>query len=292
MITPEQLVFAKGWNELLRLRRRNRIVGMQSWTRRRVTHPWRTFAAWNTERRQFEAVVRPGLVNARAPLTADEEKLTDAPSIPLTTWRKPGTGTGLGGFDPVPEFFQALGVASATLNDEESPLPPRQLRAMDIVLHHQRPSLTTALIAGALRVGVKGSSLPRARIRATAKIAAPLADPDPLQQLAGNWSDGDEDAQLVSTVYVLSPENAAEDAPVDETWQAFAKHELFWNLAYAHSDLPNLDNPNAITVPAAGLAGGAGDAQIGGITAEQNTAFAHAVDFITTRRIVGRFWSV
>lgn len=295
MITAESLRFATGWNELLRNVRRNRIVGMQRWIRRRATHPWRTRVSWSYEREQFEAVIRPGLVNGGSPLDLLDRPLTDSPAIPLNTWRTPGTGTGLSGFDPVPEFFQALGVASAstTARDPSAAASTRQLRAMDLVLTQERPSLTTAITDGALRVGVKGATkLPRATVRATPKMPAPLADPDPLQQLLGNWSDTNSDSLLIATVYVLAPEGTAADAPVDETWQPFVKHELFWNLAYAHTDLPNPDNPNDLTVPTAGLAGGAGDSQINQITADQNAAFAQAIDFITTKRITGKFWSV
>lgn len=289
-------ITAARWNELLDELKpllAGRVLGITTLGTRGVwRHPWFTTASWNAETRQFEARVNPGFVNGLDPLDLMERPLTDASAIPLTTWRTPGTGTGLAGFDPVPEFFIALGVSSGRPDEEPSTLPSRQLRAMDIVLIQSRPSLATARVEGALRVGVSGPSLSRARIRAVAKSAGAPADPDPLAQLAGDWSDTSEDTLLVSAVYVLSPENTDPAAPVDETWTPYAKHNLFWNLAYAHTGLPDLANPNDLTVPMGGLGGGQGAFAADSITAQQNADFAHAIDFITTKRITGKFWTV
>lgn len=332
MITPHSLRTARGWNELLAARRRERILGVQTFTRGGWSHPWRIRSTWNTKDSHWQASVHPGFVNGldvTASITGPEGKaadvpLTDQPLIPLTTWRRLGMGADPTGyltsdsgaitftFEPVPDFFLALGVRSATpitadldgllaaAQQQEAPLPARRLVAMDLVLYHDRPGLAVAPITGigldatVLNIGVTTRQHPGSRsaayLRATRQYAAdPL--PDALQQLRGLWQDTDRDSLLIGTVYLLSPEDTAEDAPPDETWSPYARHECFWNLLYAHNRQGRQLNADPLVLNT-GLAAGLLDTIGNQILSTINDQVSAAAAFLSNQKIEGRFWSV
>lgn len=333
MITARRLRTARGWNELLAARRRQRIVSVQTFSRSGWVHPWRIRSTWNNKDSFWQAVIEPGFVNGQdvtvsIPGPADipvDVPLTDRPAVPLTSWRRLGagadptgyqateSGTVLITYEPVPDFFLARGVrpATAITADMDGLLtaaaeslteaaPARRLVAMDMVLHHDRPGLAVAPITGigldatVLNIGVtqrqRLNARPAAYLRPARQYAAdPL--PDALQQLRGLWNDTDHDTLLIGTVFLLSPEGTAPDAPPDETWSPYARHAVFWNLSYAHNrqGLPMNADPLVLNT---GLAAGLLDTIGNQILASINDQVSAAAAFLSNQRIEGRFWSV
>lgn len=282
-------------------------------------HPWHTTVRWNDREKRWECQVRPGFVNG-LDVTAsirggqEDRRLTDMPDLALDAgWRRIGAdaepdvsavnadGTLSLSYEPVPEFFVALGVASrqggvASADDPasllsalaETSLPARRLRAVDLVLHHDRPGLGTDA-QGRPTLRLAETARRTAYLRVTKKHAAEKPA-DPLEQLAGNWTQSTRDSLHVATVFMLSPEGLGPAADVDETWQPFVKHELFWNLCYA-LNLPAFASGNNLTLQT-GLAGGVADPLIQQILDDNNAQSLAALDFLTTTPVEGRFWSV
>ena len=302
---------AAQWNDMVReLWRKLNLqvseVGGEGWQ-----HPWATKATWDIATSRWQATVRPGFVNG-LDVTVSDVPLTEAPVIPLTNWRKIGSGadpisaatsdTGdvTLSFEPVPDFFAARGVVapqSVTGNADTGLLTAdaggsRKLCATDIILHHDRPGLTTVAVGDGLSVGIHSSSQTRDHgyLSAAARFQADAA-PDPLQQLAGDWTDSTSDSILVATVYLLSPQDSGGAETPDDTWQPFVKNELFWNLCYTHNTQGLQPNANPLTLQT-GLAAGAGDAVIKQMLDQLNTQVQQALDFLANQRIEGRFWTV
>ncbi len=313
---------ADEWNAMIDDVRRGRILSLLVLEGQRNTHPWFTRPSWNAEEQHWECIVRPGFVNGldvTASVLGDDDvlvdrPLTDVPFIPLSAgWRKVGadgdpvissasdTGDISVSYEPVPEFFVALGVAgkaSATISvdDPASVLSalsdvatsPRRLCAMDLVLYHDRPGLS-ADSNGQPTLANAPQARQNAYIRATRKIADATTS-DPLQQLAGNWQQDRHDSILIATVFMLSPEDAGSEAEVDETWTPYVKHEVWWNLCYAHN-VPDFAVRSDLALQT-GLAGGVADPLIQQILDANNAASAAALDILTTTQVEGRWWSV
>jgi hypothetical protein len=321
-------VSAREWNEFLEDVRAGRVLhaldlrGGRQWR-----HPWATVVEWDDAAAQWVARVKAGFCNGLPATVLREvdgvpvdvaltERADPLPVVPLPVWRAIGADASPdvarvsedGGlqtsYEPVPEYFTDLGVAAAPViaGSLESGLveqlavqdrgqAQRRLRAVDLVLYHDRPALTTAAAAGnALTASTRVRSNARAGayLRAVAKYARE-AEPDPVQQLLGNWADGDRDSVQIATVYLLSPAGAGED--VDETWEPFVRYAQFWNLSYAHTQQRLAGSPQPLTVQT-GLAAGAGDRVIQQLLQEGNQALQAALAQLGTERIVGRFWSV
>ena len=246
--------------------------------------------------------------------------LTDDPAIPLTTFRAigsdaepdniltSGTGDTNLNYEPVPEFFTSLGVGSRSsvqvnadmgfVTNSAEPSSKRKLRACDLVLHHDRPATTSSWITGtgfdgtfaSFAVGTKqrANARPHAYLRTSKRFKEAL-QPDPVQQLKGVWEDVDHDSLLIATVYLLSPEDDTSDT-LDETWTPYVKHQVFWNLLYAHNRQGKPLNTNPLILNT-GLAAGLLD-QIGNqMLAQVNDATQAVYQFLSNHRIEGRFWS-
>lgn len=321
-------ISAREWNAWIAAIQRNQLVQVLGAEPGGWQHPWFTTVQWSGLNQRFEASVKPGFVNGED-VTASVENdkreivdvaLTDAPSIPLTLFRRIGSdadpvssvvsegGDVVLSFEPVPDFFLARGVRSArkiegntdlgllqqlTGAEATADLPQRRLRACDLVLYHDRPGLATATLdATTLTVGVKSptGAHENAYIRTTRRYEGD-APPDPIQQLLGNWTDTTRDSLPVATVYLLSPEDTAEDETPDQTWTPFVQHALFWNLLYRHNNMGVQPNANPFTL-VTGLAGGVADPFIAARLAEINDATRQALDFLANQRIEGRFWSI
>jgi hypothetical protein len=325
-------ITATAWNKLVDFLRRHQLLGCTTLTNGTWKHPWQVDVTWNTETKTWQARVVPGFVNGQDVTVSVEViksgqrqwqdiPLTDDPAFPLTVFRALGsdadpdniltsdTGDTTLTFEPVPEFFNALGVgsrASLSMNADTGfvtnsgeATSKRKLRACDLVLHHDRPATTSSWITGtgfdgtfaSFAVGTKqrANARPHAYLRTTKRFEE-AAPPDPLQQLKGLWEDTDHDSLLIATVYLFSPEGSTSDT-VDEHWTPYVKHHAFWNLLYTHNrqDTPLNANPLILNT---GLAAGLLD-QIGNqMLAQVNDATQAAYQFLSNNRIEGRFWSI
>lgn len=322
MIRHRPSISAAEWNAMLRDIQRTRVLHTMALPASvPMAHSWHTRVSWDAAEKQWQAIVRPGFVNgidptARVPGDDGElvdRSLTDAPFIPLAAgWRRIGAdaapeastvapdGSVTLSFEPVPDFFLARGVQAkqiTTISADDpqvlAALTPgettRRLRAQDIVLHRERPGLASDQEGRPVLVVPPGARRDP-YVRVTRRFEVAMAADDPLAWLAGDWEQGTRDSELVCTVFMLSPENVAEDAAVDETWTPFVQHELFWNLSYAHN-LPVFSGGNAFTLQT-GLAGGVGDEVIRQILDSNNKASQQALDFLATHQVEGRFWSI
>lgn len=323
------MIPASQWNELLARRRKNRIVSINERRGPKWRHHWFTTAAWNADKERWEATVKPGFVwNGRtcdvtAAVTGEDGlvvdvPLTDSPAIALTSFRHIGTdATSIDGSgEAVPGYFAARGVAdpmtfttdgedglTQVVSGLESPdKPQRLLRACDLVLYHDRPATTVDWTItppeigqqAQFNVGVK--TAPSARNGAYLRVLKEFVTPssvDVMTKLQGAYDADTRDALKVCTVYLLSPPDTAFDSPPDETWEPHVKHEQFWNLIYAHT-APAINAPaQQLAINLAGLGNAAGaQFTVNQILSQSNDAFNNALQFLTAREIVGRFWSI
>jgi len=325
-------ITATAWNKLVDFLRRHQLRGCTTLTNGTWKHPWQVDVTWNTETKTWQARVVPGFVNGQDVTVSVEVikngqrqwqdiPLTDDPAIALTVFRAIGsdaepdniltseTDETTLSYEPVPEFFTALGVGSRSsvhvnadsgfVTDSAEAQSKHKLRACDLVLHHDRPANTSSWITGtgfdgtfaSFAVGTKqrANARPHAYLRTTKRFEV-TAPPDPLQQLKGLWEDTDHDSLLIATVYLLSPEDRTSDS-VDETWTPYVKHHVFWNMLYAHNRQGMQLNANPLILNT-GLAAGLLD-QIGNqMLAQVNDATQAAYQFLSNHRIEGRFWSV
>lgn len=326
MLSTVPVLSARAWNALIDTLARKLNLAVTVIRRGGWEHPFTVTPSYDLAARQWTATVSPGFclnaqgqddVTIAAPQSAirnsqsavKDVPLTRRPVLPLPSTRIIGSGadpvsytisedqdTPVVTYEPVPLFFQALGVQSssnpqsATLNPQS---PPRLLRAADIIINHDRPALTTVTVGNdQLAPGV--STSPKARPGAyltASKLYQDPAQPDPLQQLKGLWSDNTFDALKLATVYFLSPADVAPDSPLDAAWTPYVKHDVFWNLHYRHNApqvAPLVEGLHLNTGLAAGLLD-----QIGNqILANLNDTTQSALNFLSTNRIQGRFWTV
>lgn len=319
------MISASQWNALLASRRRNRIVSITERRGPKWRHPWFTTALWNAVKERWEITIKPGFVfNGReadvmAAVDGEDVALTDAPAIPLTSFRAIG-GSANVTLDTVaenaPDYFQALGVVDASVitqdmaeqgilaaeNGISDPSQERLLKACDVVVYHDRPasvvqwSLGTGLEGTFAQFAVGTKSAAGARDRAYLRISSrfdPFDDPALLDRLAGQLDERTHDAKPVSTIYFLSPPGAANDAEIDQTWQPFIEYHLWWNLRYA-SRLPVVAAPvENLKIDLAGIGAAAGaQLTVNQLLAQNNDAFAAAAQFLSSRDAAGTFWSV
>lgn len=252
--------------------------------------------------------------------TALDVPLYQNPPIGLNEWRN----IGWDGAGPVPQFFQDRGVSkpqkaidsanaetglSINTADLTPPKGNRLLRACDIFLHQPRTALTSTITVSPDGGMVTGLSA----VNQTLGFRA-AADNDKLKIQTGTFSsaqiklsftgatnlmasDYEEknwDEILISTVYLLSPPDAPLDAKPDATWQAFAKHNLFWNLLWAQPAVQpvfNLDIFRGIIGLVSVLGGGAGLGAVNFIAASINDATQGAYNVLQAQSLEGSFWT-
>lgn len=298
---------------MLARRRANRVLNHLESLGREWRHPWTTIVRWSAEARGFMARIRPGFVNGMDVLaegwqpdrSTKEMPLTDGPQMLVQGWRSVGAdaesvsltlteeGEMQFGYEPVPEFFVAMGVAgSPTSAPLDVAATSRRLKAADLVLYKDRPGLATSPGTdgniGVVAIMAPGSKQ-EAYVRIVRRHEQDAAMPDPLQQLLGNWADTKRDALHLATLWLLSPEDAADQ--IDETWQPFVEHKVFWNLSHDHNRQGLQPNVNPLVLQT-GLAGGVGDLTIQDILASNNEQTQNALNFLANERIEGKFWSV
>jgi hypothetical protein len=74
-------------------------------------------------------------------------------------------------------------------------------------------------------------------------------------------------------------------------WNAFPKHDLFWNLAHAPQRIPDPTPIEPIRLQT-GLAAGLADITFANLLAMNNDAFLSAAQILRNRNLAGRFWSL
>ena len=249
-------------------------------------HPWFTSPTWNPNAGssgRWECTVTPGFVDGvdpRVPAAEAEEAarletqkkgsgkgvtlgLCDRPKVPYYQYK---TLT-----NPIPKFFQALGVkvkkekvsvntSSGKIvwditNAQDTGPKERWLQQAQVYISKARATYSMdASVQGNLVMGqivdytVKyDTSLleqagTRARLLTAGEMPASYA-PSLADRMAGVYGDDGEDRHLVATVYFLSPADfklpvdGAMPAP-DVNWTPFVKHDLFWNLCCVALNLP------------------------------------------------------
>jgi hypothetical protein len=312
---------ASAWNRLVDYLFRHRLLSVVSLEGSQWRHSWFTSARWDAEAKSWLANVRPGFVNGQdvtVSVVVDEEMknvpLTEDPAFPLSQFRAIGTDTisidGTG--EPVPPFFVKLGVKGARSlstegdagitetitglpEDAAEALPPRQLRACDIVLRCLRPRTAVEWLITPAETGAQaqitllttGSSAHQASLRVTSRYQPIQAAAD-LTRLEGLVTDPGYDEAHVCTVYLLSPENAGPETEIDATWTPYVRHHLFWNAEYLTTQ-PTIIPRQNLELNLAGLGGIAGaQFTVNQLLSLQNDATNNALAFLLGNEITGK----
>lgn len=292
-------------------------------------HPWQVTPAWNGS--AWAASIMPGLVNgddATVSIGGVDVRLSDLPSIPLTSFRAIGSDadpadateddSGDGSlnvtFETVPPFFAAKGVAapapissaagSDTVDTSNNFVPAGAclLRACDLVMNMDQPATATQISTSAgvgsapiVQVSNTVITAPNARtlayITATSQFVAP-APPDPTDQLSGNYAGPTTDSFLLATVYLLSLPNAAPGSVPDMTWTAYVAHQpgAFWSLAHILNQ-PTQPPTSDLSLDT-GLLGGIGDSTNDFLLGQVNQGNSQAAQFLQATTLTGVFYNV
>jgi len=250
--------------------------------------------------------------------TVIDVPLYKAPPVSLSEWR----AIGWDGSAAVPLFFQDRGVnkpKSSTIQQGEvikivagNLAPPpgnRLLRACDIFLHQPRTALTSSLstttsgMATGMTLVTQTLSFRPAAPNEMLKIQTgtfsafqqnSLNFTAATNAMASNYEEKNWDELLVSTVYLMSPPNTPPGSQPDSTWQAFAKHNLFWNIYWAQPAVQpffNTDIFRSITGLVSVLGAGAGTTAVNSITASINDATQGALNLLQAQSLAGTFWT-
>lgn len=279
-------------------------------------HPWFVSGRWGRDGFYFR--VRPGFVNGEAPVvtTASESApavtLLDGPDIPARNWRAV-----TGAEEPLPAFFERLGVRKAAsdikITDngvsvdvtqrEENATPPRLLVAMDVWLAVARATYQseiriadpTGVTGEVVDYNVRYDTTNFSRVGAQPRLQwggkfVPVRAPTLEERLQGQFQDEGEDRVLISTLYLLSPENAQEHVPTPQ-WQLFRANNCFWNLGHAARNVAPKVNPPPIRI-FTGLLGGVGDIIGNQILSGVNEYSDRILNAVNTTTNEGRFWTV
>ena len=242
------------------------------------------------------------------------------PPISLTEWR----AIGWDGAGSVPQFFLDRGVNKPTQAvsgnadtgihiDASKLVPPkgnRLLRACDVFLHQPRTALTSSITIspdGGMVTGLSAvnQTLGFRDAAANDRLKIQTGTYSAFQQsqlnftgatnaMASDYEEKNWDEALISTVYLLSPPDAAPDAKPDATWQPFTKHSLFWNLLWAQPAVQpvfNMDIFRSITGLVSVLGGGAGLGAVNFIAASINDATQGAYNILQAQSLAGSFWT-
>jgi hypothetical protein len=290
-------------------------------------HPWQLACRWQEdgESGSWVATVRPGFVNGREVTihaTRDEEELevplTDEqpPELTLANFRNPATAAGVtanlaGQFQQTagegyPAFFESLGVVPAAKGGTvgaEDPQPgrTRQIRACDVVLitprlaTRQKITVTDPRAEGQTVdlstefVNTEFSNAPAHRLIARPKHTGP-PEPTLLERLEGTAVEPQTDELKLSTVYLVSPPGAGEDAQPDESWTAYPVYFVFWNLAHASlAQLPEAPpKPLRVDIP---LAGGVAQPVVNGLLSLANDQASAVAAYLGAGDFHGIYWA-
>jgi hypothetical protein len=276
-------------------------------------HPWFvTVAGWS--KKGLLIRMRPGFINGEAPTVTrlpSPVSLLDAPAILVgfNAWR-PIDGTE----EKIPKFFERLGVQSAApafqiseggvsvdTTERASKVPPRTLVACDIWVAVARATYQAQVtvtdptgLSGQIvdyEVGYDTRNLdrvgPAPRIQLGRFVA--VREPTFAERLMGLYTDEGEDRILISTIYLLSPEDRT-DYDIAPDWQFFRANNCFWNLHHAARNVPPKANPPPIRI-FTGLLGGIGDLIGNQLLAPLNELSDRIIGAANNTSNAGQFWN-
>lgn len=210
------------------------------------------------------------------------------------------TGVVTGVFEPVPPFFQALGVASAKTNLLAEPAETtRYLRACDLIVKQPRLAFANEITVGAVVDGSILSANPtftvpkdrQPRVEALPKFVALAASPTPLEVLVQRFADEPFDQFLLATVYALSAPNEQRPDLLTGGWSIYTHQQVHWNLAHA---TPRIEERKVFTPLTffSPLAAGLGNFLINSILAENNDFTQALFDLNQQTNLRGKFYAV
>ena len=249
-------------------------------------------------------------VNLGSNQASIDSPLFDQPSIALA-FRSIGSD----GVDSeaVPKFFKELGVgdppkdissilaSGGLIPADLNPVTPgnRLLRACDLVLIQPRVALTAqTVVSNPLVDSVSFTQTldlrepyPSERLAVAARAKYESASDGGIQPWSPTYEEPTWDEKLISTVYLLSPPNAALGSAPEATWTPYVAHHLFWNLNWAQPLAPDVPMPQPLTliVP---LAGGVAQPIINSILSSVNDVTQAFYNQIGAHSMEGRFWTV
>ncbi len=242
------------------------------------------------------------------------------PPIGLFEWRK----IGWDGASAVPIFFQQRGVAvpprsvadqltaggKVALDTFSPPQGNRLLRACDIMLHQPRIALTSQIEISPLGLATGATNVNQTlgfrEAPSNDRLMIQTGTFENFEQerlnfrsqspslLASNYEERTWDQLHISTVWVMSPPDVALDAAIDSTWQVFASHNQFWNLAWGQRLIEPVftsDIFGGLLATVSLLAGGAGFGAANYIAASINDATQSAFNILTAQSLSGSFWT-
>jgi hypothetical protein len=280
--------------------------------------PWAMRPYWNALEKRWETIIKPGFCNGQDVTIQGSDgdaPLSDRPILQLTSWRgigpdAPPTGADISSgvltttFESVPAFFAARGVGpppkvfsetDAGLVTENTADPnSRLLRAMELVLYHDRYGASTSISVGTGSshfVEATVNYFPALNARETAYLRTlasyePDPLPDPQDILAGLSAQPTRDNLRIATIYLLSQPGSGPQ--IDNSWQPFVKYHQNWNLTYSSTQptLPIKSDPISFNT---GLAGGIGDSINDALLASVNDQNSQIAQFLSRTAITGTF---
>lgn len=210
------------------------------------------------------------------------------------------TGVVTGVFEPVPPFFQALGVASANTNLLAEPAETtRYLRACDLIVKQPRLAFANEITVGAVVDGSILAANPtftvpqdrQPRVEALPKFVALAPSPTPLEVLVQRFADEPFDQFLLATVYALSAPNEQRPDLLTGGWSIYTHQQVHWNLAHA---TPRIEERKVFTPLTffSPLAAGLGNFLINSILAENNDFTQALFDLNQQTNLRGKFYAV
>ena len=262
----------------------------------------------------------PAVTRERLGLSVESDELVEVPlteepaiDLPAELWRPLGTegvGTADQPAEAVPQVFRNLGVADPILlretaggveqvigGDLAERGQARLLRAMDIVLSHERARTAPAFtLERSGSVSVEMDFLPplepvrHARIHRRSKYE-PRPDFTPLGFLRGTAVDAGVDEIHLATVYLLSERGLPEGSPIDEKWVPFARHFEWWPLQYRERYQKERIEPTRLDFDGAGLGLGTLDDLADRMEDGLNERIAELEAQFNTAKAEGRFFS-
>ncbi|MCP4444922.1 MAG: hypothetical protein GY872_07485 [Roseibacillus sp.] len=213
-------------------------------------------------------------------------------------------------FEPVPEFFKNLGVRDSKASLEsslqfgfvelvnEQEAGTRILRAFDTWIRTPRLQTSVDWQFGTVLEATLATFTINYKIPTETQSLlmdgpefVQVAVPSEIDLLSGLVEDKQHDETKLATVYFVSPPDADPKDELDETWQPYLAHDIFFNLSHRLKNVPQPTDtePNTLVT---GLAGGIADPIIGGLLAQNNDLLSNAAQIYRLRSTGGAFWSV
>jgi hypothetical protein len=249
--------------------------------------------------------------------TAENTRMIGYGSVPAA--KASGRGSVTFEYEAVPEAFKRMGVVeteekltiggAAGVKFVQNTLPPkideiRLLRALDVVLKIERPSLKFEITKGdpfmdgySELVTPKYNRLAKSRRYTTLFLTSGPFTPPPELDFddllnSTNPSDPEFDYLQIATVYFISPFGTDPSEEMNKYWQVEVKYDVFWNLCHMPAEIPPIMNPEPLRVflpPSVGF--GIASSLINGILAPINDAVSRWMAMLRQKRLHGTFWS-